>query len=48
MSRSVTKMEIESRLLIRGVTERDATTYRCKAESRSGKKSSKTIRVSFR
>ena len=48
LSRSVTKMEVESRLLIRGVTERDATTYRCKAESRSGKESSKTIRVSFR
>ena len=48
MSRSVTKMEVESRLLIRGVTETDAATYRCKAESRSGKKSSKTIRVSFR
>ena len=47
-SRSVTKTEVESRLLIRGVTERDAATYRCKAESRTGEKSSQAIRVRVR
>ena len=47
-SRSVTKTEVESRLLIRGVTERDAATYRCKAESRTGEKSNQATRVRVR
>ena len=47
-SMSVTKTEVEGRLLIRGLTERDAATYRCKAQSRSGEESSKTLRVRVR
>ena len=48
LSGSVSKTEVESRLLIRAVTEREGATYRCKAESPSGEESSQTLRVSIR
>ena len=48
LSVSVTKTEVEGRLLIRGITERDAATYRCKAQSHSGEESSQAIRVRVR
>ena len=48
LSTSVTKTEVESRLLIRGMTEADASRYRCKAESNSGEKSDQAIRVRVR
>ena len=48
LSMSVSKTEVEGRLLIRGLTERDAATYRCKAQSRSGEESSKALRVIVR
>ena len=48
LSVSVTKMEVEGRLLIRGLTERDAATYRCKAQSHSGEESSQAFRVRVR
>ena len=48
LNMSVSKTEVEGRLLIRGLTERDAATYRCKAQSRSGEESSKALRVKVR
>ena len=48
LSGSVSKTEVESRLLIRRVTEGEGATYRCKAESPGGEESSQTLRVSIR